>query len=211
MNPRPETDDATAAATGTAPGAGGPVAQILAANRDRFLRFLQPRVGSRELAEEILHEALVRGLGHAGSLREDESALAWFYRLLRNTLTDHFRQQGTRQRAHDAIAAQPEPPTPGPDDELYRAVCACVGDTLATLKPEYAQALRLVDLDDGDVSALATTAQISTGNAAVRLHRARQSLRKRLEQICGSCCTQHGCVDCSCSPTPRSPARDRAG
>ena len=107
------------------------MAQILADNRDRFLRFLEPRVGSRELAEEILHDALVRGMGHAGSLRDDESAMAWFYRLLRNTLTDHFRQQGTRQRAHDAVAAQPGA-HPGP---RRRAVIARSAPAWATPWP----------------------------------------------------------------------------
>ena len=42
--------------------------------------------GARDLAEEILQDAFVRGLsrGAGARLRDDESAVAWFYRLLRN-------------------------------------------------------------------------------------------------------------------------------
>jgi len=38
---------------------------------------------------------------------------------------------------------------------------------------------------------------VTPNNAAVRLHRARGALKKRLEQTCGTC-TQHGCLDCTC-------------
>jgi RNA polymerase sigma-70 factor (ECF subfamily) len=31
----------------------------------------------------------------------------------------------------------------------------------------------------------------------VRLHRARQALKRELERSCGTCAT-HGCLDCTC-------------
>lgn len=181
--------------------------QLLTENRDRFLGFLERRIGSREMAEEILQDAYVRGIAHAETLHDEESTVAWFYRLLRNTLTDHFRRTASAQRTRDAAAAEPAPPVPAPDDdELHRAICACLGETLPTLKPEYAQALRVVDLGGGDLAALGAAAGISPGNSAVRLHRARQALRKRLDQICGAC-SVHGCLDCTCAHPPRPPAR----
>src|SRR5262249_16947981 len=99
------------------------LARVLADNHRRFLAFLHKRVGQRELGEEILQEAFVRGLSRADSLRDRESAVAWFYRVLRNALTDHFRRQGARARALEA--AQHEP-TQVPDEELMREACACV-------------------------------------------------------------------------------------
>src|SRR4051794_13893898 len=61
------------------PGTDAVVARLLA-NHRRFLDFLTARVGRREDAEEILQEAFVRGLQKAGEIRDDESAVAWFYR-----------------------------------------------------------------------------------------------------------------------------------
>jgi DNA-directed RNA polymerase specialized sigma24 family protein len=46
----------------------------LVANHREFLGFLQSRVGSRALAEDILQDAFVRGIGKLDSLRDDESA-----------------------------------------------------------------------------------------------------------------------------------------
>jgi len=43
----------------------------------------------------------------------------------------------------------------------------------------------------------AAASGISENNAAVRVHRARQALRKQVQLTCGACAT-HGCVDCRC-------------
>ena len=48
-----------------------------------------------------------------------------------------------------------------------------------TLKPEYRDALRVVDLEDGKLSDLAEQSGITAENAAVRVHRARKALRRR--------------------------------
>ena len=47
---------------------------------------------SRETAEDILQEAFGRALTRVDTLRDDESAVAWFYRLLRNAVIDHYRR-----------------------------------------------------------------------------------------------------------------------
>jgi len=66
-----------------------------------------------------------------------------------------------------------------------------------TLKPEYATAIKRVDLDGATVVALAREAGITANNAGVRLHRAHEALRRQLALSCGTCAT-HGCLDCHC-------------
>jgi RNA polymerase sigma-70 factor (ECF subfamily) len=70
---------------------------------------------------------------------------------------------------------------------------------MGTLKPEYAEALRIIDLEEGSLNDLAASASITAGNAAVRVHRAREALRKQVRTACGSC-AEHGCLDCHCKP-----------
>jgi RNA polymerase sigma factor (sigma-70 family) len=170
------------------------VARVLVDNHRRFLAFLERRVGRRDVAEEILQDAFVRGLARADSLRDAESATAWFYRVLRNALSDHFRRQGARARALDA--AQHEL-SESVDDEIMNEVCACVTSLVDTLKPEYAEAVRQVDLGGATVQGYAEALGITANNAGVRLHRAREALRKQLSKSCGTCAL-HGCVDCTC-------------
>jgi RNA polymerase sigma factor (sigma-70 family) len=173
------------------------VLRILLDSHARFLGFVERRVGSREEAEDILQEAFVRSLDRATSLRSTDSATAWFYRVLRNAIADHFRRQDTQQRAFDRIAAEASEASPSVDEELDAVVCACILALLDTLKPEYAAALRQVDLEGMSVRGYGDAAGITAGNAGVRLHRAREALRRQLARSCGTCLS-HGCLDCRC-------------
>ncbi len=175
------------------------VARLLA-NHRRFLDFLTVRVGKREDAEEILQEAFVRGLQKAGEIRDEESAVAWFYRLLRNAVIDHYRRTAAARKALEAQANETPEVDPGFDADLERTVCECVNDLVPLLKPEYSDLIRRVDLGGANVSAVADEIGISSGNARVRLHRARAALRDELEKSCRTCAT-HGCIDCTCSRT----------
>jgi RNA polymerase sigma factor (sigma-70 family) len=186
------------------PGTDTAVARLLA-NHRRFLDFLTARVGSREDAEEILQDAFVKGLQKAEQIRDEESAVAWFYRLLRNAVIDYYRRRAASQKALEAQAREAEVDS-GLDAELERAVCECVNDLVPLLKPEYSELIRRVDLCGANVSSVADEIGISPGNARVRLHRARAALRDELERSCRTCAT-HGCLDCTCSrSSPPSPA-----
>src|SRR5258706_9301283 len=79
---------------------------VLVDNHREFLKFLERRVGSRAVAEDILQEAFVRGLDRLQSLRDDESAVAWFYRILRNAVIDYHRRRQSATNALDAFAAE---------------------------------------------------------------------------------------------------------
>jgi RNA polymerase sigma factor (sigma-70 family) len=122
---------------------------------------------------------------------------AWFYRVLRNAIIDYFRRQDTRGRAHDRLAVEADAAGPRLDEEIEAVVCACVLALVDTLKPEYGAALRRVELDGQSVRGYAEEVGITPGNAGVRLHRAREALRKQLARSCGTC-LEHGCVDCRC-------------
>lgn len=179
------------------------VVAVLVANHRQFLRFLEGRVGSRALAEDILQDAFVRGLDKVQTLRSDESATAWFYRMLRNSVVDHYRRNAAAGRALDSFAAEVESETPAL--EVRSLICECVSTLAATLKPEYAEALRKVEVEGIAVKDYAAQSDISSNNAAVRVFRAREALRKQVQRSCGTC-ADHGCLDCTCGA--KSAVRD---
>lgn len=173
------------------------VAAILVENHRQFLRFLERRVGSREVAEDLLQAAFVRGLEQARRVRETERTTAWFYRLLRNAVVDHYRRSDVEERALAGVAREVEVAESSLDAELMDVVCSCVTSLIETLKPEYAEALRAVDLSEVELAEYAARHGITRNNAAVRLHRARAALKRQLERSCGAC-ADHGCLDCNC-------------
>jgi RNA polymerase sigma-70 factor, ECF subfamily len=172
------------------------VVERLVDSHRQFLAFLQKRVESRAAAEDILQSAFVRGLERGSDLRDEESAVAWFYRILRNAIIDHYRHRVSTERAHEGWGKEvitQEVPTA----QLQQEICQCVAALVETLKPEYRDALRMIDLDDRSLNDLAKKYGITAGNAAVRVHRAREALRKQVRIACGSC-AEHGCLDCHC-------------
>jgi RNA polymerase sigma factor (sigma-70 family) len=169
--------------------------QTLVDNHRVFLRFLERRVGNRETAEDILQEAFGRAVKGIGGLRHEESAVAWFYRLLRNAVIDHYRRTAASSAAIERFAAELEDAVPAP--EVRGEICRCVARLAPTLKPEYAEALQRVDVDGLSVRAFADERGLSANNAGVRVFRARAALRKQVVASCGTC-AEHGCVDCTC-------------
>ena len=179
------------------------IAQLVAGHRE-FLAFLERRVESRAAAEDILQSAFARGLERGAGV-QDEKVVAWFYRVLRNAVIDHYRHRSTSARAMEAWGRE-FTDSQEPEAELRQEICQCVSGLLATLKPEYRDALRIVDLEEGKLSDLAQQSGITAENAAVRVHRARKALRRQVEQACGTC-AEHGCLDCHCQAEAGSCAR----
>lgn len=177
------------------------VVRLLVGNHQAFLAFLERRVGSRAVAEDILQDAFVRGVTRGESIRDDSSTVAWFYQLLRNAVVDHHRRSASSHRKLEAFANELEADTP--DEDTRGEICRCVAELAQTLKPEYAEALRRIELDGLPVKEFAAEVGITSGNAAVRVFRAREALRKQVTRSCGSC-AEHGCVDCTCGSPSRA-------
>ena len=185
---------------------GGPtrLARLVEA-KAQFLGFLERRLGDRATAEDVLQTAFLRLVDREAGPREDERLVPWFFQVRRNLLVDYHRRRTARERAHSALAAE-TPAATEPDDRLLRSVCACVGDLAATLRPAYAEALRLVEVDEQPLPEVARRFGLTPNVLAVRLHRSRRALRDAVLTMCGACAT-HGCLHCTCQVVPGTSAR----
>lgn len=176
------------------------IIQRLLENESAFRQFVRRRVGDEVVAKDILQQSLIRAVERHHSLRNDESAVAWFYRILRHTLADYYRSRGAEVRRNEAFLQELtvsgsllEPPL----DEAKETVCTCLHRLLPGLRGNYADLIKRIDLDGESPAQVAKELKISQNNLTVRLHRARQSLRAALEGACGIC-SKHGCLNCTC-------------
>jgi RNA polymerase sigma factor (sigma-70 family) len=186
------------------PGTSDRAVAVLVENHRAFLRFVERRTGSREVAEDILQDAFVRSVDRLDGV-PDEALVPWFYRVLRNAIVDRHRRRRVESAALEALtreladAAEPPP-------EIAAEICACVRRLAATLKADYAGAIEAVDLRGTPVKDYADAEGLTASNAGVRLFRARAALRQRVAESCGTC-AEHGCLDCSCGVMAASPVR----
>ena len=166
----------------------------IVAQHAKFLSFLSARVEDKATAEDILQSAYLKAVEHGSEIRDNESTVAWFYRVLRNAVTDHYRRRVARTSAQEAFAAEA---SVSYEAEISQTVCACIGDVIRDLKGEYRVAIEQVDLAGMSVGAFAQSQKTSANNASVRLHRARKAVARKLTTICGVC-AEHRCLDCTC-------------
>jgi RNA polymerase sigma-70 factor (ECF subfamily) len=171
----------------------GPVENQLLENVREFTAFARKRLGDPELAADAVQESLLKALRSADGLRDEEKTKAWFYRILRRTIIDLYRRRDARERA----AADLEREMRSVRMRRGSGSCAAASSVCCPVAPQYAELIRRVDLSEQQPEALATELGITKKNLNVRLHRARQQLKRHLEENC-RICAAHGCLDCHC-------------
>lgn len=176
---------------------------IIEARRE-ILNFLHRRLGNRDAAEDVLQQFSLRAIERASELRDVRSVRGWLGRVLATAIVDHQRRSTRKNRREVALEQTIIENHPAePDHELDEAVCNCLHKLLPTLKPEYADIIWRADLLDEPRDRIAASLGVTLNNVTVRLHRGRQALRKRLEEMCRTCPT-HGFLDCRCDHMERN-------
>ena len=186
-----------------AKAADAAVRRALVESRRQILSFLQRRLGSSEAAEDVLQAFMLRAIERSTQLRDVRTVRGWLSRILATTIVDHQRRSARRRQReavmnpNDLEAIEIEA-----DEELDEAVCNCLYKLLPTLKPEYAEVIWRIDLLGEPRERVAASLGVTLNNVTVRLHRGRQALKSRLEEMCLTC-PIHGFLDCRCEEAER--------
>jgi len=177
--------------------AKGVVAQALIENRAMFLRVLTRELRNKDHAEDVFHDVCERALNTASSLRAETSVVPWLNRILRSTLKDVLRQDVNRRSRDAEYARLQDIHTDSPDELSLESICCCFRQALPKLACGYGELVKRVDLAGHDRSAVAKQLGLTSNSLAVRLHRARQALKRALLRMC-STCPEHGFLKCGC-------------
>ncbi|MBN2361116.1 MAG: sigma-70 family RNA polymerase sigma factor [Deltaproteobacteria bacterium] len=165
---------------------------------DALYRFAVVRVHRRDIAEDLVQEALLAAFRDRQRFEGSSSEKTWLVGILKHKIADHFRRVSAEAAA--ALAerggdAAEEPfdragawclaPITWPRDpeaELgERELFELVGGCLAELPPGLAAAFTLREIDGMSSDEACKILGISATNLWVRLHRARLRLRQCLE------------------------------
>jgi RNA polymerase sigma factor (sigma-70 family) len=165
----------------------------LVAERPRLVRLCRQMTGSAEVAEDLAQETLLEAWRLLDRLREPAGLSAWLSAIARNVCLRWLRAHG-RERAHLAPVPIPEDGDESADSSLEETFAADLDDPLTQVEraevqellsqalaslPEPTRALTLASAAMS-TSELARTFDLSEGAVRVRLHRARQTLRRAL-------------------------------
>lgn len=179
------------------------VRRALVESRKDLLSFLGRRLGNREEADEVLERFSLRALERASELRDTRTVRGWLGRILASTIVDHQRSAMRRRRREVVVEfSDIESLSVEPDVELDGVVCNCLYKLLPTLKPDHAEVIWRADILGEPRDRIAASLGTTLNNVTVRIHRGRQALKKRLEEMCLTC-PVHGFLDCRCDEAER--------
>lgn len=178
------------------------VAEALTRLRGSVVRMIQRRYPTLD-AGDVYQRASLRALERFASLRERDRVDGWIRRIAVTSALDLLRERRREVALPDDHEVE-APPTPEGD------VCSCSLALVNSLPESYEDILRRVDIDGAPLADVAGDLQIATGNAAVRLHRARRALRDRVRSHCGVE-TLAQCLSCTCEERGCFEESERSG
>lgn len=135
-------------------------------------------------AEDLANETLLRALQAAEGFRGDAALGTWLHRIAVNLAYDHLRQLGRDSGAPLDAEQEASEPLDHADPLERREMSQCVREVLAGLPAAQRQLLVESDVLERTAPEIARYAGITTGNAKIRLHRARRTLQAALQDRC---------------------------
>jgi RNA polymerase sigma-70 factor, ECF subfamily len=173
--------------TAVADGAEGAWREL----HDQLLGFIARRVRTREDAEDILQEVMLRIHRSSGELERVERVTGWIYRIASNAIVDHYRRPARREVSGgwqldvEAPADSPPAAVAEPDTaELRGELARCVSPLLERLPESYRQALVLTEVEGLAQVDAATRLGLSVSGMKTRVQRGRALLRDVLLDCC---------------------------
>lgn len=140
--------------------------------------YVRRRVLSDEDAGDLVADVFTAAWRRIDQVPEPPEDLLWLYGTARRTISEHRRSTLRRRRLSDRLklVRDIEPALPHPEDSGHDAMLHAV----SRLRPDDAEALRLVLWDELSHAEAAVVLECSVNAVGIRVHRAKQRLRAQL-------------------------------
>jgi RNA polymerase sigma-70 factor (ECF subfamily) len=134
--------------------------------------FIYSRVGNRESAEDLTSEVFMKALTSLNPAREEQSIVAWLYRVARNAVADYWRAGcGARVLALEEVCTARQA-SPAADVGRQEQAATRARALLARLPENYRTVLAHRVLEGLSVAETARCMGTSEGNVKILQHRA---------------------------------------
>lgn len=158
--------------------------RVLAQYRDRVYALVLRLVGDPAEAEDLTQEAFLKAFRALGSYDPSRPMLSWLFKIAHNHCLDHLRARGERLETLDDPEAPLDPAdaSAGVEEALEAADRAeAVRRLVDSLPSLYREVLLLRHQEDLDYAAIAEVTGLPLGTVKIRLFRARELLKTKLE------------------------------
>ncbi|WP_461488279.1 RNA polymerase sigma factor SigZ [Pontibacter sp. HJ8] len=156
------------------------VAPIFLQYEAKLKGFVMKRVKEKDEANDIVQQLYVKLYKHCEQLQEVRNVSAWLYQITRNAVYDYYREQGRsipladEGQFNEQLQHEPE------QQEMENLVLPL----LKMLPPEYAEPLRLSELEGVSQKEIADRLGMSYSGAKSRVQRGREKLKELFLECC---------------------------
>jgi RNA polymerase sigma-70 factor (ECF subfamily) len=181
--------------------------------RPRILRYLKRLVGENE-ADDIAQSVMLKVSEGLPGFRGDSSLATWIYRIATNAALDSLRRKTSRPPEQPEFESEEDVP---PDEQvpsieataIRREMNACIRGFIERLPENYRAVMVLSELEGFENGEIAAILGISLDTVKIRLHRAREKLRKSLDTGCSFYRDERDELACERNSVSISPLRPR--
>ena len=132
---------------------------------------------------DIVQETFIAAARHIGGLRDDAKFGSWLFGIAHQKVIQRWRKKSGHEILLDEIPESPDESSEGPDDLLIqREQEAEFMNSLNQLPPPQRAVLLLHFIEDFSLEEIARITETQLGTVKSRLHYAKKSLRKLLEE-----------------------------
>ena len=140
-------------------------------------------VRNEQTSLDIVQETFIAAARHLGGLRDEAKFGSWLFGIAHQKCIQRWRQQGREEISLDETSEVPDELENRPDDLLIRREQeAGLMSLLNQLPPPQRAVLLLHFIEDFSLEEIALITETQIGTVKSRLHYAKKSLRKLLEQ-----------------------------
>ena len=147
-----------------------------------MFRFAVRMLGDRDDADDVLQKAFVRAYRGLAQCRDVERFGSWLRQIVVNECRTHLATRSRRARwfSADAVALE-QAEAPGAGEGPAEGELGRIERALATLTPELREAFLLKHMDELSYDEMATVTGAGVSALKMRVKRACEQLRERLE------------------------------
>ena len=150
--------------------------------RRPLLAFLRKLTGDSEVAEDLLHDVVLKALasGMDDSRSTPRNLTGWLYAVARNAAMDHHR----RMRPHTELPDDLQAPAPDEDEAMLAALASCLRPAADRLPETYRGTVIASEFERRPLADVAREQGVSLSAVKARASRGRRLLQQEIVECC---------------------------
>lgn len=147
--------------------------------RNRLYRMAYAWTNNADIADEVVQETMIKAMHNVDKVKDFDALDSWLFRVLSNCFIDFCRKQKEEIDIDNIQLIDTDTPeSVHSQNEMLNAIRIAISN----LPFKHRQVITLVDIENFSYAEVAEIIDAPIGTIMSRLNRARQSLRKTLEE-----------------------------